>query len=277
MDKSSKIYQAALKKYLGEKNNIQFYAEGIDPDKSNITSDGSINLFHQYRRRIVAKYQLADLDLSSEEINKELGVAPSTKTSATSAGMDTNVITIDMSNKRMLLGISASIAMLIGALCPVATLPIVGNINYVANGRGDGVFIIALSLVSIFFSVTERYKLLRYTGCASLTLMFFTLFRFQFAISEVNSSMAELAGNPFRGLAEAAVGSFGLGWGWLLLITGAVTILITSFLEIADGRIFLRSEYLNPTKAGNFKENILILGTSSFLIGLLFAAMTSGL
>ena len=89
--------------------------------------------------------------------------------------------------------------------------------------------------------------------------------------------MAELAGNPFRGLAEAAVGSFGLGWGWLLLITGAVTILITSFLEIADGRIFLRSEYLNPTKAGNFKENILILGTSSFLIGLLFAAMTSGL
>ena len=81
--------------------------------------------------------------------------------------------------------------------------------------------------------------------------------------------------NPFRGLAESVVGSFGLGWGWLLLISGAVSILVTSFIDYDGQKMYLKSEYLNPSLARNLKDNILALVVVSFLLGFLLAAITS--
>ena len=173
-----------------------------------------------------------------------------------------------------MLGLGAFICMLIGALCPVATPPIVGGISYVSNGRGDG-YLLSVSLVSVFFVLTNRYMLMRFVGVSSLTLMSFTLSRFQFAISDAKSSMAELGDNPFRGLAESVVGSFGLGWGWLLLIFGAVSILVASFVDHDDQKLCLKAEYLNPALARHPKDNILALVVFSFLLGLLLAAITS--
>jgi len=132
--------------------------------------------------------------------------------------------------------------------------------------------IIVLSIVSALFAITNKYRLLRFTGTSSLTLMFFTLFRFQFAISEAKESMAGLEGNPFRGLAETVVGSVGLGWGWLLLITGAATILITSFIEVSNNKMYLRTEHLNPLVAKDLKDNITSLAIASLTIGFLAAA-----
>ena len=217
----------------------------------------------------------ATLDLTKEGLGDDSSARQREKVFTSNSSGDLNAFTIDLSNKRLVLGLGASICMLIGALCPVATLPIVGGISYVSNGRGDGVFIVCLSLVSVFFVLTNRYKLMRFVGVSSLTLMSFTLSRFQFAISDAKSSMAELGDNPFRGLAESVVGSFGLGWGWLLLISGAVSILVASFVDYDDQKLCLKAEYLNPALARNLKDNILTLVVFSFLLGLLLAAITS--
>lgn len=217
----------------------------------------------------------ATLDLAKEGLGDDSSARQREKVFASNSSDDSNTFTIDLSNKRLVLGLGASICMLVGALCPVATLPIVGSITYVSNGRGDGVFIVCLSLVSVFFVLTNRYKLMRFVGVSSLTLMSFTLSRFQFAISDAKSAMAELGDNPFRGLAESVVGSFGLGWGWLLLISGAVSILVASFVDYDDQKLCLKAEYLNPALARNLKDNILTLVVFSFLLGLLLAAITS--
>ena len=52
--------------------------------------------------------------------------------------------------------------------------------------------------------------------------MAFTFINFQMKISDMKSQMeSELAGNPFRGLADMAMQSVQLQWGWALLIVGA--------------------------------------------------------
>jgi hypothetical protein len=39
--------------------------------------------------------------------------------------------------------------MAVGAFCPLVHLPIVGSINYVMGGRGDGIYIVACSAAII--------------------------------------------------------------------------------------------------------------------------------
>ena len=46
---------------------------------------------------------------------------------------------------RQLLGILGSATLFIGVFMPIVRLPIVGEMNYFANGRGDGVLILVLA------------------------------------------------------------------------------------------------------------------------------------
>ena len=61
----------------------------------------------------------------------------------------------------------------------------------------------------------------------------------------------------------------------MLLISGAVTILVTSFVDYDDQKLCVKAEYLNPALARNLKDNVLVLVVFSFLLGLLLAALTS--
>jgi hypothetical protein len=47
--------------------------------------------------------------------------------------------------------------MALGAFCPLIRLPIVGSLNYVAGGHGDGIFIVAAAF-AIVPCVTFGYR-----------------------------------------------------------------------------------------------------------------------
>ena len=53
-----------------------------------------------------------------------------------------------MSTKQYL-GLIASILLLIGVFVPIVSVPFVGDMNYFQNGKGDGVFILILAIVSL--------------------------------------------------------------------------------------------------------------------------------
>lgn len=273
MEGSSKVFQASLSKYVEQNSGIEFYASRIDPGLSYISEDGYVNLVGKVRKEVHARYKIEEIGLTPEEINEDLKASQASGSSAPTSTRSGETISIDLSDKRKVLGLASSAIMLIGALCPVATLPIIGSINYVANGRGDGVIILVISIISAFFVLTERYKLLKYAGTVSLCLMFFTLFRFQFAISKASASMDELKDNPFTGIAQAAFNSIGLGWGWILLISGAVALLVTSSTDVVDGKLYLKTKYVVPGKGDNWKDNIGVLAILGFSVGLILAAI----
>lgn len=124
------------------------------------------------------------------------------------------------------LALAGSGLLFVGAFMPIVSLPIVGSMNYFQNGRGDGVLIVILAIATAALAATGRTAHVLWTGLASLALLLYTFIRVQSGISEARSSIdTELDDNPFRGLAEAAIGSVQLQWGWavLLLAAGLVT------------------------------------------------------
>lgn len=110
----------------------------------------------------------------------------------------------------------------VGAFMPVISMPIVGSVNYFNNGKGDGVVIIVLAVATAVLAGTGRTQHVLWTGLGSFALLLYTFIRLQSAMSEMRSRMdSELGDNPFRGLAEAAVNSVQIQWGWAVLLLGA--------------------------------------------------------
>ena len=135
-------------------------------------------------------------------------------------------------NTRQILGLIGSIVLFIGVFTPIVSIPIMGNINYFQNGKGDGTLILILAVISLVLVLTKKYKGLWFTGLGSLAVMAFTFINFQVKLADMKSQMeSELAGNPFRGLADMAMQSVQLQWGWALLIVGAGMVIASAVMK----------------------------------------------
>ena len=112
--------------------------------------------------------------------------------------------------------------MTIGVFMPIVSFPIVGSINYIYNGRGDGVLVLMLAVISIILVSLKIYKGLWFTGIGSLWVMLYTFINLQSGISKMKKDLnSDLADNPFRGLADIAVNSVQIQWGWAVLVVGS--------------------------------------------------------
>jgi hypothetical protein len=118
----------------------------------------------------------------------------------------------------LLLGLAGSAALLIGVFCPLVTLPIVGSISYIHNGRGDGIFVAVLAAISLVLVLCRFWVGLWFTSVLSLGILGFTFINFQVRLQEMKQ---ELAGNPFGGIAETV----SLSWGFAVIIVGAALLI----------------------------------------------------
>jgi hypothetical protein len=129
-------------------------------------------------------------------------------------------------SKGQISGILGSVILFLGVFVPIVYIPIVGNLNYFQNGRGDGVIILVLALISLMLALTKRYRGLWFTGLGSLAVMVFTFINFHTQLSQLHLQLEkDLADNPFKGLVKLAIESIQLQWGWALLIMGAVLVI----------------------------------------------------
>ncbi len=140
---------------------------------------------------------------------------------------------------KQLLGLSGSILLFMGVFAPIVRIPIVGNMNYFANGRGDGVFVSILAVTSLILALAEKYRGLLYMGIGSLATMFFSFMNFQQALADVKAKVkaameSELKGNQFRDLVDTAMGFVQFQWGLALLVVGAVFVIASSVIEDND-------------------------------------------
>jgi hypothetical protein len=138
-----------------------------------------------------------------------------------------------MSSKQAL-GIIGSILLFLGVFAPIVSVPILGNMNYFQNGKGDGTIVLVLGGTSLLLAIAKRYSSLWLTGLASLAVMAFTFIKFQVKMADVRGQMeSELAGNPFRGLADMAMQSVQLQWGGGVMVVGAVLVVASAAMKEA--------------------------------------------
>lgn len=125
----------------------------------------------------------------------------------------------------MILAALGSAMLFIGAFLPVFKGPIIGELNYFNNGKGDGVIIVILAVVSLIFAIVKLYQALFLTGFGAFCVIAFSFINLQNKISDVQRQMSEnLEGNPFRGAGEAMAQSFQMQYGWAILAVGALLI-----------------------------------------------------
>jgi len=133
---------------------------------------------------------------------------------------------------KQLLGLIGSIVLFIGVFTPIVSVPIMGNMNYFQNGEGDGTVVLVLAVISLVLVLANKYKGLWFTGIGSLGMMIFSFINFQSKMSQAKAKMeTELAGNPFRGLADLTMQSVQLQWGWALLIVGAGLVIASAAMK----------------------------------------------
>lgn len=135
-------------------------------------------------------------------------------------------------SKKQLVGLIGSLVLFLGVFMPIVSVPMVGNMNYFQNGEGDGIVILVLAIISVVFIFLKKYKVLWGTSLISLGLLLFTLINIHVNISNAKAKMeSELAGNPFRGLADMAMQSFQIQWGWAVLIIGCALLIACIFIK----------------------------------------------
>ena len=133
---------------------------------------------------------------------------------------------------KQLLAVFGSILLFVGVFTPLISLPIVGSINYFQNGKGDGIVILVLAVVSLILALTSRYEGLWLTAGGSLAVLTFTFVQFQMMRQQMLAVMdKDLSGNPFAGLARLAVDSVQIQWGWALLLVGVGMVLAGAVLK----------------------------------------------
>jgi hypothetical protein len=124
----------------------------------------------------------------------------------------------------------AAAVMALGAFCPIITLPILGSLNYVMRGNGDGMIILGCSAAIIALTIFGYRRSTAIPAAGALVMMAVTLARFGALLSKAQADAAAAKSKAFGGLASLMVNSVGLGWGWVLLFGGALGVLVLALL-----------------------------------------------
>jgi len=136
------------------------------------------------------------------------------------------------SRTKQILAILGALLLFVGVFLPIVSMPIVGSLNYFHNGQGDGTIVLMLAVISIILAITRRFRGLWVTGLCSVGLLLFALVNFLIRMSQLRDQMqTELADNPFRGLADVAVNSVQLQWGWAVLMLGGILIVVAAAMQ----------------------------------------------
>lgn len=136
------------------------------------------------------------------------------------------------------IGLISCSLLVVGIFCPLVRLPFVGSINYFNNSKGDGIFVLGFAILSIILIFFNKFKALFLTSLASLGLLSYTYIHFQNILTTTKLEMeTSLSGNPFAGLADLAMQSVQLEWGWAILVIGSILLLMSAIISVKKPKL----------------------------------------
>lgn len=59
---------------------------------------------------------------------------------------------------KQLLGLIGSIVLFIGVFTPIVSIPLIGEMNYFQNGKGDGTIVLILAVISFILVLAQQYR-----------------------------------------------------------------------------------------------------------------------
>ena len=152
-----------------------------------------------------------------------------------------------MKHQRTALGLAGSLLVLGGLFAPFISLPMVGSMTYMQLGQ-EAYLLLALALLSLLLTLVRRYRGLVVTGTACLVVVLIRVVTFQVRMAEAEREMsAELSDNPFKGLAEMAVAAVQLQWGWVVVLSGAILLILAATVRSESSQVSEEAKTLSVT------------------------------
>lgn len=85
---------------------------------------------------------------------------------------------------RQWLGLVGSSMLAIGVFAPLISVPVMGTVNYFANGIGDGVVVFVLSLAAMYMVYQQSYEKIWYPIIGSILVMIVTAIHYYLEVRE---------------------------------------------------------------------------------------------
>lgn len=178
-------------------------------------------------------------ELKPRPIDSLLNPISSRRSSAEEDGERTLVVTfasegghITRINDAQRIGFLGVGLLMFGTFCPIISLPFKGTLSYYHTEPQAGIMLLGLSLVSVICLIKKQSSWLYGTGLWLLLLVIGPFLHYQGKLTQIKAEAArELAGNPFRRLADLAIESAELQWGWVVLFLGVSLVLSAAYLQ----------------------------------------------
>lgn len=130
---------------------------------------------------------------------------------------------------RRVVGLIGCVVLVLGTFCPLIWIPLCGDLNYFANGRGDGVIVIVLAAISAVLCAVNFCRVLLFTGVGCLACVGVTFARMQGMFEQLAENTNRL---PFLG----GTAGVRLEWGWAVLVIGAILVIIAGAMPPKERR-----------------------------------------
>lgn len=113
---------------------------------------------------------------------------------------------------------------IVGCFCPFIHIPVAGSITYMANGNGDGTWVIGLSVVALICASVR----LPGAGAVVGGIIVFLLFRAQSIMNEALARMHAAADGAgfLSGFAQAIASAVYVEFGFYVVAAGAALMLL---------------------------------------------------
>ncbi len=130
-----------------------------------------------------------------------------------------------------LMGFGGVICLLIGSFSPIVSFgPI--SVTFFQQGSYEGILLLILAVASAILLAKQNFVWLWATAANAGLLVALSFLGRLYMIQEAKSKLeTEMAGNPFRGLADLAMQSLQLQWGWIFLIGGAASLQVALLMR----------------------------------------------
>jgi Type IV pilin-like G and H, putative len=130
-----------------------------------------------------------------------------------------------------LMGFGGVICLLIGLFSPIVSFGAL-SVTFFQQGSYEGILLLILAVASAILLAKRNFVWLWATAANAGLLVVLSFLGRLHLIQEAKSKLAtEMAGNPFRGLADLAMQSLQLQWGWIFLIGGAALLQVALLMR----------------------------------------------
>lgn len=147
---------------------------------------------------------------------------------------------------RLLFNIIGATALCLGPFLPLVHVPILGDVNYFQNGKGDGAWVLGAGVVALALAglPSPWFRLVILCGLLSFVIVTYDVLNFHEKMEDAKASLQREGGtNPGAKLGSAMLETVQIQYGVAVMALGAMALIASGVMSEPSNRAESRPTY----------------------------------